>query len=126
VIIRHLNPDAVAAMARVDLSSLTEPPTSPLEEFDFHGCTCGVGAFVGRPPWERHNDGDELLLILSGTTSLTILQDAGPETAVLGTGWLALVPRGRWHNNDAPDGVTLLYMTPSQGNDHSFTDPTTS
>jgi quercetin dioxygenase-like cupin family protein len=95
-----------------------------LEEFDFHGCTCGVGAFVGRPPWERHNDGEELLLVLSGTTSLTILQESGPETRVLGTGALAVVPRGRWHNNDAPEGVTLLYMTPSEGNEHSFTDPT--
>jgi mannose-6-phosphate isomerase-like protein (cupin superfamily) len=123
MIIRELSPAVVAAMARVDLSSLTGPPTSPLEEFDFHGCTCGVGAFVGRPPWERHNDGDELLLILSGTTSLTILEEPGPETRVLGTGSLAVVPRGRWHNNDAPDGVTMLFMTPSEGNEHSFTYP---
>lgn len=124
MIIRELSPTAVAAMARVDLASLAQPPPSPLEEFDFHGCTCGVGAFVGRPPWERHNEGDELLLVLSGTTSLTILQESGPETRTLGTGSLAVVPRGSWHNNNAPDGVTMLYMTPSEGNDHSFTDPT--
>ncbi len=124
MIIRELSPTAVAAMARVDLASLTQPPASPLEEFDFHGCTCGVGAFVGRPPWERHNDGDELLLILSGSTSLTVLEQSGPETRVLAAGFVAVVPRGRWHNNSAPDGVTMLSMTPSEGNEHSFTDPT--
>jgi mannose-6-phosphate isomerase-like protein (cupin superfamily) len=124
VIIRELDANAVSAMGRVDLASLVAPPPSPMEEFEFWGCTCGVGAFVGRPPWERHPRGDELLFVLSGSTTLTILHGSGPETAVLGPGSLAVVPRGIWHNNDAPEGVTMLYMTPSEGNEHSFELPT--
>jgi mannose-6-phosphate isomerase-like protein (cupin superfamily) len=33
-------------------------------------------------------------------------------------GMLAVVPRGRWHRFQAPDGVTLLTATP-QPTDHS-------
>jgi hypothetical protein len=36
---------------------------------------------------------------------------------------LVIVPRGCWHNNDAPNGVTMLFMTPSEGNSHSWDDP---
>jgi mannose-6-phosphate isomerase-like protein (cupin superfamily) len=119
-----LSPDEVRQMLRVDLSGATEEPASPIGSFEFHGCTGGVGSFVGRPPWERHNGGDELLFILSGSSTLTVHEPGGSVSRVLGVGALAVVPRGTWHSNDAPDGVTMLYLTPSEGNEHSWEDPT--
>jgi mannose-6-phosphate isomerase-like protein (cupin superfamily) len=110
-------------MLPIDLAQLTEPPASPIDEFAFHNCTCGVGSFIGRPPWERHNGGDELLFVLAGESNLTVLEEEGRVSRVIGPGTLAVVPRGTWHNNDAPDGVTMLYMTPTEGNDHSWEDP---
>jgi mannose-6-phosphate isomerase-like protein (cupin superfamily) len=124
VIVRDLSSDAVGRMLRADLAHATEEPPSAVDTFDFHGCGCGVGAFVGRPPWERHNGGDELLLVLSGSSRLTVLLPEGPVSDTLYTGTLAVVPAGTWHNNDAPDGVTMLYMTPLEGNEHSWEDPT--
>jgi mannose-6-phosphate isomerase-like protein (cupin superfamily) len=125
VIRRDLSPEAVGQMLRADLAQATEEPPSAIEKFDFHGCGCGVGAIVGRPPWERHNGGDELLLVLSGSSRLTVLLPDGPFSELLQRGALAVVPRGTWHSNDAPGGVTMLYMTPLEGNEHSWEDPTT-
>jgi mannose-6-phosphate isomerase-like protein (cupin superfamily) len=124
VFVHDLSPDVVRQMLRVDLAAATEEPASPIGTFDFHGCTGGVGSFVGRPPWERHNGGDELLFILSGSSTLTVHEPAGSVSRVLGAGALAVVPRGTWHSNDAPDGVTMLYLTPSEGNEHSWDVPT--
>jgi hypothetical protein len=50
---------------RVDLASLDREPESPIGNFSFHGCTGGVAAFKGRPTWECHGQGDELLFILA-------------------------------------------------------------
>jgi mannose-6-phosphate isomerase-like protein (cupin superfamily) len=124
VIVHDLSPDAVSKMTAVDLASATDEPPSPIGNFDFHGCVCGVGCFVGRPPWELHPAGDELLHILAGECQLTVREERGEITRTLRTGDLAIVPRGCWHSNDAPAGVTMLFMTPHDGNRHSRQDPT--
>ena len=68
ITVRDLSPEAVAAMAIVDLATVTEEPASAIEAFEFHGCQCGVAAFKGGPPWEFHGGGDELLHVLAGST----------------------------------------------------------
>jgi mannose-6-phosphate isomerase-like protein (cupin superfamily) len=123
VIVHDLSPDAVRQMVRVDLATATEEPESPIGQFDFHGCICGIGSFVGRPPWELHTAGDELLHVLDGESDLTILSEAGTSARKLRAGDLVIVPQGSWHSNDAPDGVTMLYLTPSEGNRHSWDRP---
>jgi len=123
VIVHDLSPEAVSSMARFDLANVTEEPPSPIGYFDFHGCLCGIGSFVGRPPWELHTAGDELLHILSGECHLTVREASGEVIRALRTGDLVIVPRGCWHSNDAPTGVTMLFMTPRDGNEHSWDDP---
>jgi mannose-6-phosphate isomerase-like protein (cupin superfamily) len=118
-----LDPEAISKMVQVDLASLTSEPDSEIETFHFRGCTGGVSAFRGRPPWEKHGEGDELLLILAGRTQLTVLEDGVPSVQELTPGQLAIVPSGRWHSNDAPDGVTMLWLTPAAGNEHSWEQP---
>jgi uncharacterized cupin superfamily protein len=110
-------------MVPVDLATVSEEPPSPIGTFAFHDCTVGVGSFSGRPPWELHTGGDELLHILAGESELTVLEEGGPVTRSLRTGDLAVVPQNCWHSNNAPEGVAMLYMTPSAGNRHSFDDP---
>ena len=43
----------------------------------------------------------------------------------LRAGDLVVVPKGCWHRNDAPDGVTMLVVTPREGNQHRWEDPAT-
>ena len=80
-----------------------------------------AGSFSGQSPWERHRNGDELVHILAGATSLTIMTEEGPETHDMTAGMLIVVPQGAWHRFDAPDQVTLLTATP-QPTDHTFAD----
>jgi mannose-6-phosphate isomerase-like protein (cupin superfamily) len=122
MIVHDLSPGALAAMIRTDLAAATEEPASPIGTFDFHGCIAGVASFSGRPPWEHHL-GDELLHILEGGCRLTVRREAEEEARDLGPGDLVIVPKGCWHRNDAPGGVTMLYLTPSEGNRHSWDDP---
>jgi quercetin dioxygenase-like cupin family protein len=125
ITVRDLSPEAVAAMAIVDLATVTEEPASAIEAFEFHGCQCGVAAFKGGPPWELHTGGDELLHVLAGSMRLRVRQPEGETVRELHAGDVAVVPRGCWHRNDAAEGVTVLFMTPIEGNRHSFGEPPT-
>ena len=123
VTVHKLDHESVANMIQLDLASLDREPESPIGTFPFHGCTGGVTAFKGRPPWEFHGQGDELLFILAGESELTVLQKDSRSVWILSAGHLALVPRGHWHSNNAPDGVTMLWITPREGNEHSWEEP---
>jgi len=123
MIVHNLGADVVAKMSRVELAKLKEEPESPIGHFDFNLSQIGVASFTGSPPWEFHAEGDELLHILSGESHLTIRTVGGEETCTLRQGDLAMVPQGCWHRNHAPDGVTMLYITPREGNQHSWDDP---
>lgn len=122
--VHDLSSDVVALMEQVDLAARNAEPESEIDVFDFHGCNVGVSAFRGRPPWEFHGGGDELLLILAGRSRLTVLGEAGVETVrELTAGELAVVPQGHWHSNEAPTGVTMLWLTPAVGNRHTWDQP---
>jgi mannose-6-phosphate isomerase-like protein (cupin superfamily) len=118
--VHDLSQEAVERMLRIDLSSLSEPPDSPIAEFRFNASICGVGAFIGQAPWECHTSGDELLHVLAGETELTLTDDNGLERRRLEPGSVVVVPRGCWHRNSASEGVTMLYITPAEGNLHSW------
>ena len=77
-----------------------------------------AGTFSGQSDWERHRQGDELVQVLDGAATLTILTDVGPESFALSAGMLIVVPQGHWHRFDAPGRVTVLTATP-QPTDHT-------
>ena len=77
-----------------------------------------AGSFTGDSPWERHRNGDELVHILDGAATLTIMTDRGPESFEMAAGTMIVVPRGHWHRFHAPKQVTVLTATP-QPTDHT-------
>ena len=79
--VRDLSARSVAAWPTVDLAHASEEPASPIEPFEFHGCYCAAASFKGSPPWELHTTGDELLYILAGSSSLTVLRTGGRDAA---------------------------------------------
>lgn len=72
--------------------------------------------FAGEGGWERHRQGDEIVHILDGETTVHLMTEAGPETLELRAGMIAIVPQGAWHRFSSP-GVTLMTVTP-QPTDH--------
>ena len=71
-----------------------------------------AGGFPGVSQWERHPNGDEIVQILKGSVTLSLLTDDGTETLDLKAGMLAIVPQNTWHQFNAPDGVTIMTTTP--------------
>ena len=84
--------------------------------------TIMVTKFSGLAPWERHPDGDELILVLEGGGDITVLTDSGPVRSELRPGRLFVCPKGLWHRAHADPGMTALYVTPLAGGEHSFAD----
>tara|TARA_B110000858_G_scaffold89247_1_gene103077 strand:- start:1039 stop:1425 length:387 start_codon:yes stop_codon:yes gene_type:complete len=123
VIVHKLDDNAVKNFTTIDLATVQEEPESLIGRFGFNQCQCGVASFVGSPPWELHLEGDELLHILSGSCSLTIREEGTEESKILVKGDVAVIPKGCWHRTNAEKGVTMLYMTPQAGNEHSWGDP---
>jgi len=75
-----------------------------------------AGTFQGDSGWEIHPKGDEIVQILDGATSLTILTEGGEEVLHLRAG-----PQNCWHRFNAPDSVTVMTATP-QPTEHTFAD----
>ncbi len=82
-----------------------------------------IARFDGTSPWERHLNGDELVQIIKGAVRLTILDVSGEEVLDLTGGAMIVVPKGSWHKFDAPDGVTVMTVTPLPTDHSSADDP---
>jgi len=68
--------------------------------------------FSGRAAWERHPNGDELVQIIAGSTTVDIIVDDKIETHELSAGTTVVVPQGAWHRFHAPNGVSIVTATP--------------
>jgi mannose-6-phosphate isomerase-like protein (cupin superfamily) len=69
--------------------------------------------FSGDGAWERHPSGDELVQIIDGSTTLHVIMEDGPRSYALSAGIVVIVPQNIWHRFHAPDGVTLVTVTPT-------------
>jgi mannose-6-phosphate isomerase-like protein (cupin superfamily) len=110
-VLRGRSKDTPAAEARATFAVLAP----------FRDGSIFAGSFSGDSPWERHRNGDELVLILDGRTTLTIMTDGGPESFEMHAGMIIVVPQGHWHRFHAPERVTVLSATP-QPTDHTAAD----
>jgi mannose-6-phosphate isomerase-like protein (cupin superfamily) len=84
-----------------------------------------VGSFSGETKWERHGKGDELVQVLDGAATLTIMTEEGPQVLELSAGMLVVVPQGHWHRFDVPGQVTVLSATPQPTEHTAVEDPRT-
>jgi PhnB protein len=84
--------------------------------------TLGVMSYSGLTPWERHPDGDELLLALDGEIDVAVLTEEGPVTRKLRAGEVFVCPQGLWHRQRAEKSVSMLYGTPTETSEVSFAD----
>ncbi|MEU7316978.1 cupin domain-containing protein [Streptomyces sp. NPDC007083] len=80
-----------------------------------------VTLFDGDGPddhWERHPAGDELVVCLSGSVTVTRDVDGVPDRVVLGPGEATVNPAGTWHAVDMAGPASILTITPGLGTDH--------
>jgi len=68
--------------------------------------------FSGKGASERHPQGEEIVQILEGRTTLHLITAEGRERLELTAGMLVVVPTNAWHQFEAPEGVSLITATP--------------
>ncbi|HEY6562458.1 MAG TPA: cupin domain-containing protein [Polyangiaceae bacterium] len=69
--------------------------------------------------WEMHPNGDELVLLLSGSVTFVLELDGKEHELLLNTtGAFAIIPRGTWHTARTQTACTMLFITPGQGTQH--------
>lgn len=68
--------------------------------------------FSGLSAWERHPNGDEIVYIVDGLTTLRLITAEGRQSVSLRAGMMVIVPQNAWHQFEAPDGVCVMTATP--------------
>ena len=68
--------------------------------------------FSGDAAWERHPNGDEIVQIVDGATTLHLMTAEGLQSFALSAGMVAIVPQNTWHRFHAPNGVSIVTATP--------------
>jgi mannose-6-phosphate isomerase-like protein (cupin superfamily) len=83
---------------------------------DVEGHLVGVAAMTKPPPHggERHADGDELLVVLSGGVAVTV--EGIPGEHQVAAGQALVIPARTWHQVRPTEPCRLLFITPGPDN----------
>ena len=69
--------------------------------------------------WEMHPNGDELVLLLSGSVTFVLELDGKEHELPLNTtGAFAIIPRCTWHTARTRTACKMLFVTPGRGTEH--------
>ena len=81
-----------------------------------------IGHYAGNSEWERHSNGDEIVFVVEGGTTLILLVGGKEIPNTLGRGELLVVPKNTWHRFETSKAVKIMSVTP-QPTDHSIERP---
>lgn len=81
-----------------------------------------AGHYSGDSEWERHSNGDEIVMALKGSTTIVLYLDGKEERIELQSGELIVVPRNTWHRFEGSSELKIMTVTP-QPTDHSLEAP---
>ena len=83
-----------------------------------------VGFYSGDSEWEKHANGDEVVMALEGATTAVLLLDGQEKRVRLEANELIVVPRNTWHRFEGSKELKIMTVTP-QPTDHSLETPDT-
>ena len=68
------------------------------------------------PSWEVHPNGDETVVLLSGSATFIVKQNGkNHEVGMSKSGDSVIVPRGAWHTAKISEPTRMLFVTPGEG-----------
>ena len=70
------------------------------------------------PHWERHPNGDEVLVMLEGRLELILDQGGVESRRPFGAGQTFIVPAGAWHRARVFEPGRMFAITYGEGTDH--------
>ena len=68
--------------------------------------------------WERHTQGEEIVIVLSGTGEFIQDIDGVHHRLPVVAGSAVVNPAGVWHTADVETPINALYITPCPGTEH--------
>lgn len=81
-----------------------------------------VGYYSGNSEWERHPNGDEIVVVVEGITTLVLLVNGEQRGIALGPRELIVVPQCCWHRFEGSTQLKVMSVTP-QPTEHSLEIP---
>ncbi len=118
-----------AAFSRVSFLANRTPETSEAEAegafamlSEYRDGGVFIGHYAGNSKWERHSNGDEIVFVVEGETTLILLVEGKEIPNTLGQGELLVVPKYTWHRFETLKAVKVMAVTP-QPTDHSIERP---
>jgi mannose-6-phosphate isomerase-like protein (cupin superfamily) len=114
--LRHL-PDRSPAMAFGEDASEAFAEVAPYRDGAVY-----VSYYSGASEWERHPGGDEVVMVLGGTTTVILWTPGGEERFPLATNELIVIPAGMWHRFEGSDRLKVMTITP-QPTEHRLDAP---
>lgn len=89
---------------------------------DYRDGAIYVGHYSGNSEWERHSNGDEIVMALGGRTTVILRVDGHDERIEMAADDIVVVPQNTWHRFENSTDLKVLAVTP-QPTDHSLDDP---
>jgi mannose-6-phosphate isomerase-like protein (cupin superfamily) len=81
-----------------------------------------LGHYSGSSEWERHESGEEIVLVVEGTTTVVLLSAGTEQKVHLAAGELVVVPKGVWHRFENSKSLKIMSVTPAP-TDHALERP---
>lgn len=115
------------AVLKPDLSVETVPVTPTIFEdlganfggFGGHVLISEFGFAETWPTWERHPNGDEIVVLLSGEAEIVLRQGSGDQSVRLSDpGTYVVVPANTWHTARTETPTRMLFITPGEGTEN--------
>lgn len=119
----RLRPDASAQPLPVGESFWQELSSGVLGDFHNEYLVTTHSFSENWPMWEMHPNGDEIVVLLSGSVDFILEKKTGNRVMPLRDcgGWV-LVPSGMWHTAKVNAPSTMLFITAGEGTQHRQVD----
>lgn len=115
----HLRQDSAATPIPVSARFWTDLTQGQLPELDTGRLVTAFSFDSPWDSWERHPEGEEVVILLSGNIRFILERDGADDVIELSTpGAFLLVPRGVWHRADTSEPSSALFITPGRGTEH--------
>lgn len=112
----HLKADATADVLKVGKTFWQDLSQGRFGNFQDEYLVSTLSFDTSWPVWEMHPQGDEIVVLLSGSFDLVFEKKSGHNTISLSASasW-ARVPKGVWHTAHVREPTTVLFITPGEG-----------
>ena len=115
-----LTPDKAAETVK-NTPTMFEELDSTYGDFKHHELIALFEFQEDWPSWEIHPNGDEVVVLLSGSATFVVkLDDDKREVRLSRPGDSVIVPRGAWHTARIDVPTKLLFITPGEGTLNEF------